>query len=827
MALTESSCATTLQPIPQPSGTATPTESLGATSTVTATTSSPPSSPLHAQHDHVRTFLGGPPKHSRTFPAYGGGQGKPITRNNWFRFLTGWVVHFPALASTIAIIIISQQDRFWYSEEGVSLHIGSINITLDAEAINNLLQLPAKIHELLIIASLSSIALAMFRRSLILDGVRLGFLTGGYRVGDLGYLGSSAFWRQGVNIQKPWEFLLAGFVVFATILSTIVGPASAVLLVPILGWYPPPQATDFQTASPPLFYALDEKFVSPSIMQEGEKPFYNIESCKEFAGFYAYWCPASGFSDIWSWAQSFGASDLGDSLRFQYPPTELRRELVFTNSSNVVARQSLVNTGSPITLSTTPPHFLMVSLGLFSDYLVQEKSLISTTSEEYRASYRIKTPEKHKLFQPLVQSSCQATHKPKAADLGPKELQYPIESFNCFGEKTCQSIQRKRPYATKEHMTWLGKSKLDGRSATSSFLTHGNKSSILLLVGQLPDDGEVLLYACGFMASWMPSNFTFDPKASDILNSSFSNDVSLNSTLNLTDWSKGRLHEVRPITFNRTVLDYIVPSFDVESDEDGAGHHYSALDRILQLFVEPCTSAKKNGMACVSPVDTNNVSATSIFLAKVLGIYLTETLSRSPSGYFTYLRIKNTGKNSTLLNLSKQYGRDTNRSEYPFVNETHFHNTHYDRIVNLSHATSAIHLTTQIYGYGSGHSGATLHFALSMMYIYLGVIGIYAASIGIRHLMAFVTKDRARPRGRVLSVIPWSDLQDLIVVALKSSPPSAEQLVGAGAGLSNSKDWNLIVKAKADKDQNVNLVVGESDAKKMDNLDCEGRFTYL
>uniref|UniRef100_L2GEZ1 Uncharacterized protein n=1 Tax=Colletotrichum fructicola (strain Nara gc5) TaxID=1213859 RepID=L2GEZ1_COLFN len=708
MALTESSCATTLQPIPQPSGTVTPTGDI-----------------------------------------IGDG-------DNQF-------------AATISVTCStrSREDVFGRASETQQ------NFSC---AINNLLQLPAKIHELLIIASLSSIALAMFRRSLILDGIRLGFLTGGYRIGDLGYLGSSAFWRQGVNIQKPWEFFLAGFVVFATILSTIVGPASAVLLVPILGWYPPPQATDFQTASPPLFYALDEKFVSPSIMQEGEKPFYNIESCKEFAGFYAYWCPASGFSDIWSWAQSFGASDLGDSLRFQYTPTELRRELVFTNSSNVVARQSLVNADSPITLSTTPPHFLMVSLGLFSDYL------ISSTSEEYRASYRIKTPEKHKLFQPLVQSNCQATHKPKAADLRPKELQYPIESFNCFGEKTCQSIQ------------------------------HNDK---------------VLLYACGFMASWMPSNFTFDPKASDILNSSFSNDVSLNSTLNLTDWSKGRLHEVRPITFNRTVLDYIVPSFDVESDEDGAGHHYSALDRILQLFVEPCTSAKKNGMACVSPVDTNNVSATSIFLAKVLGIYLTETLSRSPSGYFTYLRIKNTGKNSTLLNLSKQYGRDTYRSEYDFVNETHFYNTHYDRIVNLSHATSAIHLTTEIYGYGSGHSGATLHFALSMMYIYLGVIGIYAASIGIRHLMAFVTKERARPRGRVLSVIPWSDLQDLIVVALKSSPPSAEQLVGAGAGLSNSKDWNLIVKAKADKDQNVNLVVGESDAKKMDNLDCEGRFTYL
>ncbi|KAF6806526.1 hypothetical protein CMUS01_14345, partial [Colletotrichum musicola] len=89
---------------------------------------------------------------------------------------------------------------------------------------NNVLQLPTKIHELLIVASLSSIALAMFRRRLITDGVRLGFLTGGYRVGDLDYLRTMAFWRQGVDLNRPWEILLAGFVVFATILTIVVGP---------------------------------------------------------------------------------------------------------------------------------------------------------------------------------------------------------------------------------------------------------------------------------------------------------------------------------------------------------------------------------------------------------------------------------------------------------------------------------------------------------------------------------------------------------------------------------------------------------------------------
>ncbi|GJD02586.1 short-chain dehydrogenase [Colletotrichum higginsianum] len=132
---------------------------------------------------------------------------------------------------TIVVLVIGMKKIYWYPEAGPLIHG---DYRLDAETISNVLQLVAKIHELLIVASLSSIALAMFRHRLITNGVRLGFLTGSYRVGDVGYLGTAAFWRQGLDIQGPWEILLSGFLVFATIMSTVVGPASAVLLLPTL-----------------------------------------------------------------------------------------------------------------------------------------------------------------------------------------------------------------------------------------------------------------------------------------------------------------------------------------------------------------------------------------------------------------------------------------------------------------------------------------------------------------------------------------------------------------------------------------------------------------
>ncbi|KAK1981248.1 hypothetical protein LZ30DRAFT_556548, partial [Colletotrichum cereale] len=176
---------------------------------------------------------------------------KCITRSGRSRYFHGWIVHLPAVFLTIVVLVIGKMRIYWYPEHGPL--VGN-NYHLDAEIISNVLQLVAKIHELLIIASLSSIALAMFRRRLITNGVRLGFLTGSYRVGDLGYLGTAAFWRQGIDVLEPWEILLSGFLVFATIMSTIVGPASAVLLIPTLDWYDFKPGTAFGNIEQPLLY---------------------------------------------------------------------------------------------------------------------------------------------------------------------------------------------------------------------------------------------------------------------------------------------------------------------------------------------------------------------------------------------------------------------------------------------------------------------------------------------------------------------------------------------------------------------------------------------
>ncbi|KAK2037053.1 hypothetical protein LZ31DRAFT_450660, partial [Colletotrichum somersetense] len=175
---------------------------------------------------------------------------KPTTRSSCTRKLNAWIFHVPAILVNVTILCINSSRFYWYSEEGPLV----MDYRVDADTINKVLQLVAKLHELLILAALSSIALTMFQRCLVTSGVRMGFITGGYRVGDLGYMGTTAFWHQRFYISSLWGVLLPGFVVFATIMLSIVRPASASLVVPTLGWYEIDNSTAFGNIELPLQY---------------------------------------------------------------------------------------------------------------------------------------------------------------------------------------------------------------------------------------------------------------------------------------------------------------------------------------------------------------------------------------------------------------------------------------------------------------------------------------------------------------------------------------------------------------------------------------------
>ncbi|KAL0943411.1 uncharacterized protein CTRU02_201297 [Colletotrichum truncatum] len=705
---------------------------------------------------------------------------KHIVRDDWTRFLHGWIVHIPALLVTIAILVIGTCKFYWYPEEGPLIS----NYRVDADTISNVLQLVAKLHELLIVASLSSIALAMFRRSLVTDGVRLGFLTGGYRVGDLAYLKSAAFWRQGLDISTPWGLLLPSFVVFATLMSTIVGPASAVLLVPTLDWYEIDNSIAFSKIELPLIYAWKRNNIW--VPNRKKAP----DNCGGVEGLYQDSCPAGGFPEISNWLRDFPATDLRNNLTFHSTSADLRRHLVFTLAN------STQNT-SLTTLCTTPPHFLTNSVGLFQKYI--DHADVGALSKEPR--YRLRTENKSAiksqsqdnstLYQPFVQSKCAVYDKEELAkDTSP--LFYPVDSLNCFNDKECQLIQERGILYNK---SWLPNQKLDNKSVASPFRFPTN-SPIILIDGQIPDDssGEPghAFYLCNLLASWAPSNFTLDPRVDDALQSSLGN------ANVMRDLYQNRIpDDVRNLLFSKEWFEALNPTWD-----EGDYTNMTALWRLVQNFSskERLDGKTQAALAFVERHDNvANYTAAEIILARVFGVWLTDGLARSTFEHqSTQLVLNKTeDRQLTYIKLNERYGVRGGIHTLTTLNSTFYRETwrgqttdhngtiakFRQRLENFTH----IHIVAERHGYGSGHERRTLQWAQAIMGIYLGIVVIYASWVGILTLVDILTSESSRSQPRILSIIPWSDLQDLVLLALRTPVPNDWGLADAGAGVSSSR----------------------------------------
>ncbi|KXX77940.1 hypothetical protein MMYC01_205916 [Madurella mycetomatis] len=161
------------------------------------------------------------------------------------------LVHVVPLGITAFIVYINFARWYWFGEDH------DLDLILLASTINNTLQFVAKVHELLVIASLGALTIKTFKRRLVESNLPLGLLTGAYRVGDVPYIFSSTFWS---SLYSPGK-LLALSVAVNTIVATLVGPASAILLVPELDWFPFPDA--FSKIQPPTFYnrSLEETWL--------------------------------------------------------------------------------------------------------------------------------------------------------------------------------------------------------------------------------------------------------------------------------------------------------------------------------------------------------------------------------------------------------------------------------------------------------------------------------------------------------------------------------------------------------------------------------------
>lgn len=158
---------------------------------------------------------------------YLGEQKKVVIEKSRWTALTRSSIHL--LSTSISVFTISLNLRGFYI--GYDFH------SLIRYQIMNmaLLQVAAKIQELLIVASLATIIIHLVRVELLLgDGLPLGLLGAGFEFDKMNYFWSAGLWGSlKYKTERVYSKLwLLTFILLAGTVATLAGPSCAVLLLP-------------------------------------------------------------------------------------------------------------------------------------------------------------------------------------------------------------------------------------------------------------------------------------------------------------------------------------------------------------------------------------------------------------------------------------------------------------------------------------------------------------------------------------------------------------------------------------------------------------------
>lgn len=202
-------------------------------------------------------------------------------------------IHIVPIAITAVLLSLNFNHVFFKNEDNT--HV---------QALLNSFQFGAKLHEVLIAASLTSIVLYRVRRELLkpnAKGVALGFVTVPYELSDITLLASTQFWgaltsprRGGVRLLEwlPMTILL----IAGLFLVAVVGPSSAILMVPALNWFE--VKSPFKGGPISVYTNISSSDLWPQSITADLLP----DGCLNASdASLQHYCPSAGYGAISSW----------------------------------------------------------------------------------------------------------------------------------------------------------------------------------------------------------------------------------------------------------------------------------------------------------------------------------------------------------------------------------------------------------------------------------------------------------------------------------------------------------------------------------------------
>lgn len=728
-----------------------------------------------------------------------------------------YILHLVALGLTIAVLQLSFR-RVYFADVGAK--VGGLQVEESLKAI----QFAAKLHEIFMVASLAAIVSHLTRSCLLgKRGVPLGLVSAPFKVGSLDYICSREFFA---SITPSYAVFSLG-ILLSTIFALGLGPASAMALVPSLGWWN--VESPFSGLDLPIYVDRQNKDFWPHTVTAKEA------GCQ--SGLTAGLCQIYGYEEIMPWAiakigtgRSANITMIemvgGAGRRLQAQTEEMTNKTSLSylphmsdlNSMSETEQarfQSYLETTGVTTLATTASHWVTMVLGGFWTYANSVNLGLINRS----ARPKLQFSSNDSLYEPLVSVRC-AAYDFNASIESSESLTAPYvrnifgttgftENTTAYGWPVPSSAWNFTRPPNAVNFTWVD---MDGLGVNASA---GGVFS--LPIATASDGGPnnsmgqqqgSLVVPCTVEARWVASGPIYDPALStSILVDNitdplvFAHDAAKNISrdpvatygaspvLNLTNEWLEKLNGPSPNPEIKSRTGFL------------PGANTSIVD-IIDMFVLTSTINNMSTMLDISTTGTQvslgvtpdeYIRSICEITATVLGFVVADSLSR-----LNYLNIHNDivySRNSTTASrASLTYQWEGGLGKWYNVSHAA------DPVSEMDRVGTYFNLNVQRWGYGYGIETKASQFSISMLLLYGCIVVIYIIWFNVQNVI--------RPRSDWSMVTNrWANISEMLALAI-NSPPSSK-LDGTCAGVEDKRSLKQVMRIRENEDRHLALVVGE------------------
>ncbi|KAM0812477.1 hypothetical protein AB5N19_12468 [Seiridium cardinale] len=664
--------------------------------------------------------------------------------------------HLPALSVTLALLGLYTGKAAW------PLPGPSANVL-------NAIQFAAKMHEALIIASITDIVFHRLRYGLLGDrGVPLGYLAAPFQISSIYFFLTKEFWGPITSARQIHHILTALLLLLSMVLASTSGPSSAILMIPRLGWSAMSDSI-LGSKSGAGTIILPDIYLGTSLRglysTNITGPNTILEVCTAWFGTlgnYPVECPTSGWRDLIASLTEIFLNDRG----WDAAANDANFTVASLTGSRFISAGTLQlsnrTTNNSVAYATSPSDFLASALNWKSNQILdQDPSLL----------FRIAPGQpRHINFTSWMQPVTLVYCAPNSNDNMDSDINF------AFADGPHAPFNISFPSSVLLDKLEHGLS--GNRTTQTVFLKERESipfpiSAITLFAGL---DGTRPYYQsmeiCLTEASWAASDVELlrNGTATPIPQSTI--DLDVHQIL------QGGLEQRQVIRLGNDwieSLNQIVPVIGGLDDTSNVDFF---------TYIASFCSRVTLGQIC-----------RSVFLSSFLADALSRFQLIYPNVYYS------SAANGTSFGFralhSPEYNQHSNALTIGALNETHLkdHRIYLDIPLNLSE---------QMYGYR--FDNITIIIAMSILLLHVTLV-VFHTIVGIL--------------GRTWSSNAWSGLGELLALALQSD--RIKELPNTGAGASEAATWIMITKVREIKAENrLQLVLSDgTDNSKQDDMEEE------